>query len=174
MFVVYDPKRNTVREIEPNTSKADFIEIQVSYIPCRQVYYAVCDSGKSRSVSIKIVAYDLHSEESRVLYSFDETPDVMTGQKRVRIFVLSPTQLLIQTEMVATRPAKSLMGNIIFSQIYYNTETDTTIRIVEENLNNNGIHSIIPLNETEVRRPDFLLEDSRLCMMEKDAFIESV
>ena len=170
-FCVYDPKRNTITEIEPEIKKAAFIDIHVSFKPCRDVYYGVCYEREDGSVDIDILAYDLSEKTSRVLCSLNETPDVLSGQKRIKVFLLSPTQLLIQTEIVDIQGADSLMGNILF------TETDTPIEIIEENLKNNGINSIVPLNETEIMiKTGFsFLEDSRLSFgSEKDALIESV
>ncbi|MDO4529348.1 MAG: hypothetical protein Q4B55_02950, partial [Lachnospiraceae bacterium] len=176
-FCVYDPKRNTITEIEPETKKAAFINIHVSFKPCKDVYYGVCYEREDGTVDIDILAYDLSEKSSRVLCSINETPDVLSGQKRIKVFILSPTQLLIQTEIVDIQGAASLMGNILFSQALYDTETDTPIEIIEENLKNNGINSIVPLNETEIMiKTGFsFLEDSRLSYgSEKDALIESV
>lgn len=176
-FYVYDPKKNTITEIEPNIKKAALVNIHVSYKPCRDVYYGVFHKLDDGSVDVEIYAYDLSEKESRVLCSFNETADVLNGQKRIKVFILSRTQLLIQTEIVDNQSADSLMGNIIFSQALYDTETDTPIEIIEENLKNNGINSIVPLNESEVMiKTGFsFLEDSRLSFgSEKDALIESV
>ncbi len=176
-FSIYDPKTNTVTEIEPETKKAAFVNIHVSYLPCNEIYYAVYTEREDTSVDIDILAYDLDEKESRFLCSFNETPDVLTGQKRVRIFILSKTQLLIQTEIVDIQGSANLMGNIIFSQALYDTETDIPIEIIEENLNNNGINAIVPLNESEIMiKTGFsFLEDSRLAYgSENDALIESV
>lgn len=176
-FCVYDPKRNTITEIEPETKKAAFINIHVSFKPCKDVYYGVCYEREDGTVDIDILAYDLSEKSSRVLCSINETLDVLSGQKRIKVFILSPTQLLIQTEIVDIQGAASLMGNILFSQALYDTETDTPIEIIEENLKNNGINSIVPLNETEIMiKTGFsFLEDSRLSYgSEKDALIESV
>lgn len=176
-FSIYDPKRNSITEIEPDISKAAFVNIHVSYKPCCEVYYPVCTEKEDGSVDIDIMAYDLPNQVSRFMCSFNETPDVLTGKKRVQVFILSKTQLLIQTEIVDNQSADSLMGNILFSQALYDTETETPIEIVEENLKNNGINCIIPLNETEIMiKTGFsFLEDTRLAYgSEQDALIESV
>ena len=176
-FYVYDPLKNTIAEIEPEVKKAALVNIHVSYKPCTEVYYGVFHEQADGTVDIEIIAFDLSTKVSRVLCSFNETPDVLTGQKRIKVFILSPTQLLIQTEIVDIQGSDSLMGNILFSQALYDTDTDTPIEIIEENLKNNGINSIIPLNETEIMiKTGFsFLEDSRLSYgSEKDALIESV
>ena len=175
-FYRFDPRENRIIEIEPGILKADFVHIHVSYMPCTELYYAVSHVRDDSSVDIEIMAYDLANERSTLLCSFNESPAVLTGRKRVHIFMLSRTQLLIQTEEVISGGAK-LMGTILFSQALYNTETETSIEIVEENFINNGINSIVPLNDSEVMiKTGFsFLEDSRLSYgSENEALIESV
>ena len=177
MFYIYEPKANTLTEIEPNMKKADFVYFHISYKPCSDVYFAVYEKADDGSVDIDIYAYSIERKETRFLCSFRESLAVLSGRKRVKVFVLSKTLLLIQTEIVDTRASDVLMGNILFSQALYNTETNTAIDIVEENLKNNGINSIVPLNESEIMiKTGFsFLEDSRLTYgSEKDALIESV
>ena len=177
VFCVYDPGSNTLTEIEPEVKKADFVHFHISYQPCRDVYYAVCRICEDDTVDIDIFSYDLSGKLSSLLCSMKETTEVLTGRKRVRVFVLSKSQLLIQTEIVDTRAAEKRMGNILFSQALYDTKTDTATPVAEENLKNNGINSIVPLNENEVmiKTGTSFLEDSRMTYgSEKDALIESV
>ncbi|MBR3245220.1 MAG: hypothetical protein IKF90_21425 [Parasporobacterium sp.] len=177
IFCVFEPSSNTLREIEPEVKKADFVHFHISYQPCSEVYYAVSKENDDETVDIEIYSYSLIENESRLLCSLKETSDVLYGQKRVRAFVLSKTQIFIQTEVVNASAAKKLMGNIVFSQALYDSETHTAVEVVEENLKNNGINSIIPLNDSEVmiKTGTSFLEDSRLTYgSEKDALIESV
>ncbi len=176
-FHVYEPKTNTLTEIEPSVKKIDFVYFHISYKPCQEVYYAVYEENEDTSVDLDIIAYNVARQETRIMCSLHETGQVLTGQKRVKVFVLSPSLLLIQTEIVDTAGAAERMGNIVFTQALYDTESNTATEIIEENLNNNGINSIVPLNETEVMiKTGFsFLEDSRLMYgSENDALIESV
>ena len=173
----FDPKSNRLFEIDPEVDKVDFVHFHVSYKPCTDVYYAVSHIRNDSTVDIDIMAYDLANERSNLLCTFNETLTVLTGRKRVNVFVLSRTQLIVQTEEVAYGDTTSLMGTIAFSQVLYDTDAEEPIPVVEENFINNGIHSIIPLNETEVvvKTGFSFLEDSRLSYgSEKEALIESV
>lgn len=177
VFCVYEPKTNTLTEIEPEIVKTDLVHFHISYLPCSEVYYATIQETEEDHVDIDVFAYDLSTKEIRLCCSLKETKEVLSGTKRVKVFVLSKTQFLIQTEIVDFGASGSLMGNILFSQALYNTETNTAIDIIEENLRNNGINYIIPLNENEVMiKTGFsFLEDSRLSFgSEKDALIESI
>ena len=176
-LILYNSKQNTIREIEPEVRKTDLVNIHVSFMPCSFVYYATMEPKENGALDINIYAYDLDHQTSGLMCSFQETEDVLTGKKRIRVFILSATQILIQTELVDVQAVDSLMGNILFSQALYDTETNTPIEITEENLNNNGINSIVPLNENEIMiKTGFsFLEDSRLTYgSETDALIESV
>ena len=176
-YNLYNPIKNTISEIEPSVSKTDLVILYVSYMPCSNAYYATIDPKDNGSLDINIYAYDFDHQKSELMCSFRESEDVLTGKKRIRVFVLSPTQLLIQTELLDMHGADALMGNILFSQTLYDISTNTPIEITEENLNNNGINSIVPLNENEIMiKTGFsFLEDSRLTYgSEKDALIESV
>ncbi len=176
-FFIYEPKNNTITEVEPEVRKADFVNIRVAYKPCTEVYYATCKDNGDATVDINLYAYNITTKETRFLFSLNESATVLSGLKRIKVFVLSRTQMLIQTEIVDVRATDSLMGNIVFTQALYDTETNEPIEIIEENFNNNGINSIVPLNETDIMiKTGFsYLEDSRLTYgSEKDALIESV
>ena len=173
----YDPKANRIIEIEPEARKVDYIHFHVSYKPCTDVYYAVSHMRDDSTVDIDIMAYDLTNERSNLVCTFNESASVVSGRKRVNVFVLSRTQVIVQTEQVASGDTDTLMGTIAFSQVLYDIDAPEPIQVVEENFINNGIHSIIPLNETEVmvKTGYSFLEDSRLSYgSENEALIESV
>lgn len=177
VFCIYDPKTNVLTEIEPEVPKTDFVHFHICYKPCREVYYATHSEKEDGTVDIEIYSYGLGSGQSRLLCSLNETQEVLFGTKRVKIFVLSGTQLLVQTEIVDVSASAKRMGNIVFSQALYDAQTHTAVGIEEENLKNNGINSIISLNESEIMiKTGFsALEDTRLSFgSEQDALIEGI
>lgn len=175
-FLFYDPKENRVTEIAPEIRKSDRVGIHVSYKPVYDVYFASIEE-KEEGVLVNLYAYEIATGETKEICSLNETKDVLTGEKRIRFYLLSKTLILIQTEASLQDEAVKRMGSILFTQALYNTETQTAIDIVEENLINNGINMITTLNETDILiKTGFSpLEDSRLAPgSEADALIESI
>lgn len=175
-FLFYDPKENRVTEIAPEIRKSDRVGIHVSYKPVYDVYFASTEE-KEESALVTLYAYEIATGETREICSLNESKDVLTGEKRIRFYLLSKTQVLIQTEASLHDESVKRMGSILFTQALYNTETQTAIDIVEENLINNGINMITTLNDTDILiKTGFSpLEDSRLAPgSEADALIESI
>lgn len=176
-FCVYDPAENSLEEVEPNLEKVAFVNLHASYKPCEEVYYAIYRSIDDYSIEIRIRGYNLHTKKARTLCRFPESKSVLTSHKRIRAFVLSPSDVLVQTEIVNKKESENLMGSIVFTQTLYSADRDEPLPIYEENFNNNGINSIIPINESEilVKTGFSFLEDSRLSVASKnDALIEGV
>lgn len=174
---VYDPATNTLEEIQPNVQKVAFVKINVSYKPCVEVYYATYRETEDRKIEIHLLAYHLKTKKIRLVCSFTESRSVLTSQKIIRAFILSPSDVLIQTEIVNKKESSNLMGSIVFTQTLYSADLSSPLPVMEENFNNNGINAIIPMNESEilVKTGFSFLEDSRLSVASKnDALIESV
>ena len=174
---VYDPASNTLEEIAKNERKVAFIKINVSYKPCAEVYYATYQETEDKMIEIHLLAYHLKTKKTRTVCSFPESKSVLTSQKIVRAFILSPSDVLIQTEIVNKKESSNLMGSIVFTQTMYSADLPAPLPVVEENFINNGINAIIPMNESEilVKTGFSFLEDSRLSIASKnDALIESV
>ena len=176
-FCVYDPVTNTLEEVEPRLEKVAFVNISVSYKPCNEVFYACYRPIDDYTIEIRIRAYNVHTKKIRTVCVFPESKTAMTAHKRIRAFILSPSDILIQTEIVNKRESENLMGSIVFTQTLYSGDIQEPIPLIEENFNNNGINSIIPLGESEilVKTGFSFLEDTRLSVASKnDALIESV
>ena len=174
---VYDPASNTLEEIQPDVKKVAFMNINVSYKPCVEVYYATYHETEDKMIEIRLYAYHLKTRKTRIVCSFPESRSVLTSQKIIRAFILSPSDVLIQTEIVNKRESSNLMGSIVFTQTMYSADLPAPLPVIEENFNNNGINAIIPMNESEilVKTGFSFLEDSRLSVASKnDALIESV
>ena len=172
---VYDPAANSLEEIHPEQSKVAFININVSYKPCEEVYYATYQETEEQMLDIKLLAYHLKTKKTRVVCSFKESRSVLTSQKIIRAFILSPSDVLIQTEVVNKKESSNLMGSIVFTQTMYSADLPAPLPVIEENFNNNGINAILPMNESEilVKTGFSFLEDSRLSVASKnDALIE--
>lgn len=174
---VYDPATNTLEEIMPDLKKVAFFKIYVSYKPCEEVYYATYQDIDEKNIEIKLRSYHLKTKKTRLLCTLQESRHVLTSQKIIRAFILSPSDVLIQTELVNKKESSNLMGSIVFTQTLYSADLPEPLPIIEENFNNNGINAIIPMNESEilVKTGFSFLEDSRLSVASKnDALIESV
>lgn len=174
---VYDPASNSLEDIMPDMQKVAFVKIYVSYKPCEEVYYATYQDIEDHKVEIKLRSYHLKAKKTRIVCTFRENDSVLTSQKIIRAFILSPTDVLIQTEIVNRKESSNLMGSIVFTQTLYSDDLPAPLPVTEENFINNGINAIIPMNESEilVKTGFSFLEDSRLSVASKnDALIESV
>lgn len=174
---LYDIANNTVEELLPDVEKVIFVKFYVAYKSCEDIYYATYKDLDNGQIEIKIRAYNLNSKKTTILCSFKETDECLSLNKRIRVFILNPNNFLIQTEEVSNEETDRLMGNIKFTQTLYSTDKEEPVTVIEENLNNNGINSIIPLNDTEIliKTGFSFLEDSRLTYASmNEALIESV
>ena len=174
---VYDPAANTLEEVMPDLKKAAFFQIYVSYKPCEEIYYATYQELDDQTIEIKLRSYHLQTKKTRIVCAFKESANILSMHKIIRAFLLSPSDVLIQTEIVNKKESSNLMGSIEFSQTLYSADLPEPLPVVEENFINNGINAIIPINESEilVKTGFSFLEDSRLSVASKnDALIESV
>ncbi len=174
-FYCYDPLTNVLTQLMSDKLILEAVHIHVCYRPCELLYVATLSADEEDVVCIS--TFDPETAEISELYSFKADDDIFREDTRLQIFVLSPQHLIIQQEVVDNAASGMLMGNIAFSQFLFNIETGIRTDIIEENMINNGINMIAPLNESDVmiKTGYSYLEDSRLgTASENDALIESV
>ncbi len=174
---LYYPKDNIVKEICRDIKKAGFIDIRVTYEANNLIYFATFDILDSDNIRVQLISYDFIDDISTVCGVFDLNKKVLTGDMIVKVFILSNDTFIIQTEIVKDYKSDILMGTIEFNQWLYSPDNSEPVKIVEENLKNNGINSIVCLNETDIMiKTGFsFLEDVRLKYnSENEALIESI
>ena len=173
---LYDPDRNTVSDIATNIQEDRWIPVQNCIWGSRDHYHAMFDE-RDRSGSISLYKYCTEDGSLKVIYSLPRAVPVHIKDTRVRIFVITPEQIIVQTEHKRNKDTEKLMGNIEFFQVLCNVVTGEKTEVKDLNLINNGINTIIPVSPTHIMlKTGFsALEDSRIEQdSESDALIESV
>lgn len=176
-LAVYNPEENTVTEITPQRHKIDFISIENGIWKCREVYYASFEVIDESQIRIDIYRYHPDLKEETKVLSFIRDMDVISGNTRIKVFLLSESVLLVQTEVRKSNASENMMGNIAFSLSLYNLETGEETVVSDSNFINNGIHTIIPVSDTKimVKTGYSYLEDPRLGnAANHESLIESV
>ena len=174
---IFDPKENTISEIEPDISKIRFIEIINCIWNCGDVYFAACDVTENSKLNISIFRYSTKDHKSVMICSFIKNRDLLNEDKRMKLFILSDSTILMQTEILHRSVSQNMMGNIEFSLTLYNLDSGTETAVSEANFINNGINTVIPVSEKKilVKTGYSYIEDSRLDTGSKnESFIESI
>lgn len=172
----YDPGKNRISEIAPDIKKYVLISIQCCiYDPDRFYFASYAITGDV--VTFSVYEYVFATSETKLIFSFNEDKSILTIAKKIKIFVLNPSNFLIQTESLAPERLPELMGVISFVIRLFNSESDSFLDIEIPDLINNGINTILPLSENRlmIKCGYSFLEDQRIDgLSEKEALIESV
>ena len=175
---MFHPAANTVFEISPDRKKVQFVEIVNCIWNCRDVYYATCDIPASSRLELSIYKYQTDTGSDIKICSFIKSVDILQDHRKIRLFLLNESMILMQTETLhqGDNP-RNMMGNIDFQLTLYNLDSGDEINVSEANLLNNGIHEMIPVSDSKIMMKTgySFLEDSRLtASTENNAFIEGV
>ena len=174
---IFDPEENTISEIEPDIPKIRFIEIINCIWNCADVYFAACDVTESSKLNISVFRYSTKEQSAVMICSFIKNRDLLNEDKRLKLFILSDSIILMQTEILHRSVSQNMMGNIEFSLTLYNLDSGTETAVSEANFINNGINTVIPVSEKKilVKTGYSYIEDSRLDTGSKnESFIESI
>ena len=161
---IFDPKENTISEVEPETQKIRFIEIVNCIWNCGDVYFASCDVTENSKLNISVFRYSLKDHNTVMICSFIKNRDLLNEDKRMKLFILSDSTILMQTEILHRSVSENMMGNIEFSLTFYNLDSGTETAVSDANFINNGINTVIPVSEKKilVKTGYSYIEDSRL------------
>ena len=174
---LYNPAKNLVREILPNQKKSDVVEIINCIWNSQDIYFASYTQLDDERIEFSIIKYVIKSDTQTTICTFVDNRAVLDQSKRVKVFILTETTILLQGEIQRSEASENMMGNIEFSLSLYNVETYKETSVTETNFLNNGIDIIVPISENKImiKTGYSYLEDDRLNPTYKDeAFIESV
>lgn len=172
----FDPAANTVCEISPEIKKYHFVTVR-NCIYNQDKFYFSSYEKTDEGAKFSVYAYDFAGNESSCIFSFYEENISLNGFDRIKIFVLSSSNFLIQTEVFTPEKTRSLMGAISFRQKLYSTESGEFKDVNIPDFRNNGINSIIPVSENMVvvKCGFSIMEDKRFtALSENEALIESI
>lgn len=174
---LYDPDKNLVREILPNQRKSDVVEIINCIWNSKDIYFASYVQLDEEHIEFSIIKYVISTDTQTTICTFIDNRAVLERSKRVKVFILTESTILLQGEIQHTEASENMLGNIEFSLSLYNVETYKETSVTETNFLNNGIDTIIPISDNKIliKTGYSYLEDDRLNPTYKDeAFIESV
>lgn len=174
---VYDPVKNTVYEVAPDIRKSDYIEIVNCIWDSNDIFFADFELSDAGSLTIHIYKHAIETAVTALICSFIRKMEILNEDKKVKLFILNESTILMQTETLYKNISETRMGSIDFSLSLYHLETETETQVTETNLKNNGINTIIPVSDKKimVKTGYSYLDDPRLdSANESEAFIESV
>ncbi|MBQ9030321.1 MAG: hypothetical protein IJ106_02550 [Parasporobacterium sp.] len=174
---VFDPVKNTLFEVSPDLPKIRFVEISNCIWQSEDLYYASCDVLENNRMDISVYRYSLKERSEKKICSFIRNLDILNEDKRVKLFILNESTILMQTEILQKSLSQNLLGNIEFVLNLYNLETANVTTVTDANFINNGINEVIPVSETKilVKTGYSYIEDNRLDTGSKsESFIESI
>lgn len=174
---VYDPVKNTVYEVAPDIRKSDYIEIVNCIWDSNDIFFADFELSDAGSLTIHIYKHAIETAVTSLICSFIRKMEILNEDKKVKLFILNESTILMQTETLYKNISETRMGSIDFSLSLYHLETETETQVTETNLKNNGINTIIPVSDKKimVKTGYSYLDDPRLdSANESEAFIESV
>ncbi|MCF0228079.1 MAG: hypothetical protein HUJ76_00105 [Parasporobacterium sp.] len=174
---LYDPVCNFIREIVPERKKYDLIDIRSAIWNNQDIFYSSYEVTEDGRLLFSIYRYSIEDDQEIRLCYVTESTEVLDNSKKIRLFILSDTSVLIQTETIQNTDIENLMGNIAFRLALCNLENGEVTTVKDPNFINNGISSIIPVSDTRImlKTGYSFLEDDRLdSANENEALIESV
>ena len=174
---VYDPDNNTLDEVAPDINKLDLIETINCIWGSSDLYFAGCTITEDKKLQIIIYQYEPASGRLRKHCWVKKKLDVLTSGHKIKIFILSDSVLLIQTEISHRAVTEKMIGNIEFELSLLRLEDRAPIVITDANFVNNGINVIKAVSENRImiKTGYSWLEDKRMDNSEKSgAFIEAV
>ena len=174
---LYDPAQNSILSIAPEIKKYNFIPVYNCIWNSADVYFASYEEGAEHEITISLYRFNETAAETEEILKFTEKSIIVRGYKCIKLFVLTETQILVQTEHKKDWESKSLMGNIEFVQTIFDLNSSTSSQVNDLNFINNGINMIYPVSKTGImlKTGYSYLEDERISgESENDALIESV
>jgi len=174
---VYNPANNTVYEVAPEIRKSDYIEITNCIWDSNDVFFADFELSDTGSLTIHIYRHVIGTSATSKICSFIRKMEILNEDKKVKLFILNESTILMQTETLYKNISETRMGSIDFSLSLYHLDTGTETLVTETNLKNNGINTIIPVSDKKimVKTGYSYLDDDRLdSANESESFIESV
>ena len=174
---VYHPAKNTVYEVAPDIRKSDYIDITNCIWDSNDIFFADFELSDKGNLTIHIYKHVIGTSTTSLICSFIRRMEILNENKRLKLFILNESTILMQTETLYKNISETRMGIIDFALTLYHLDTESETLVTETNLKNNGINTIIPVSDKKimVKTGYSYLDDPRLdSANESESFIESV
>lgn len=176
-LALYDISANRLNSIAEDIEPQFFIPTYNCIMNSPDVYYSVVSEVLENNINVEVFRYSPDNNKVSCILSFTESRLFLSGYKKIKIFILSSYQVLVQTEHQKDWEIHALMGNIEFVLNLYDIKSNACQQVSDINLTNNGINTILPVTATEVliKTGYPFLEDERISgLSEEEALIESI
>jgi len=174
---VYDPVLNSVSKIAPQKKILSFVDVINCIWNSTEFYFAACELTREDELQIGIYKYSFSEQSYEKTGAVFKDPKILNGQNRIKIFILSESAILVQTEILHNTVSENMIGNIEFLITLLRLDTGEENTVTDSNFLNNGINLIkaVSDNKIMVKTGYSWIEDSRMTdSADSGAFIEGV
>ncbi|SHI30418.1 hypothetical protein [Parasporobacterium paucivorans] len=177
-YFIYDTKkRYRKEEILPKIKKIDFIDCIDAVWDSGCVYFTACSSaGYQHKTFVEVYRYNILDRSYDIIYSFVDSLSEFDHNKKMKIFILNSSHMIIQTAYPVQTESRS-EDYLKFDLTLFGIKDKTSMRIVDENLVHNGIDDIIPISASRsaMKTGFSLLESNRHTLLTKEeASVEGI
>lgn len=169
-YFVYHLEDNVRKEIMPRTDKIQVFDIIDCQYNSDYIYFTEYDDQYDGSYALNVIKYNYIDNTHKKIITLKDNLAQYPYEKQIKIFVLDDANLIIQRALPRGNYKDNYAGFFDFSLLLFNFSNNRQYRIVDENLNNNGIEFVIPCSENNciMKTGYSLLEDNRYDLLEKD------
>lgn len=175
-YFMYNLETNTKVELAPNIPKLNIVKIKDINRFSEFVYFSNFHLDEE-NIEIRIFRYSIKEKNCKNIYTITDKFEKYKNNQQTRVYVLNEYYLLIQNEILRRNLTESYEGYLDFELSMYNILQQETIKIVDENLNSNGIADIklISGNVCVLKTGYSLLKEDRYRLLEKEEVsVESI
>lgn len=189
-YFIFNIGLNERYEILPTVRKYDFIKIINCDTFSKYLYFCSAKEIKhSQKFFINIIRYSVVTGNSKEIFTLEEDMDVLNKQKRIKIFALDESYILIQNEYQKEDEFGNSLGFMDIDISIADITTGKKRLISDKSLLKSGIDTIIPLIGNACllktgyslivdKRFDLIKESERpvekLCMININQFISDL
>lgn len=168
-YFLYDIEKNKEVEILQDIKKYDLFEIIDVKDNNEYIYFLNIDDIAKAEPKLSIMKYSLADAKCTAVWIKEQSIEQYLSYARLKIFVLNNDFLLLQNEFLRANLTEDFEGYFDFELQLYSVRENKLYKVLDENLNNNGIADIITLNDNicAIKTGFSLLEDERYNKLSK-------
>lgn len=162
-YYLYNIEANKEEEILKEYKKYDLFEIIDVQNSDKFIYFLNIDDITKQTPVFSIYKYDLINKETSVIYSFEHQMEQYLSYMRTKIFIINENFVIIQNEFLRANLADNFEGYFDFELQLFSVHENKVYKVLDENLNNNGISDIVCLEDNicAIKTGFSLLEEER-------------
>lgn len=171
-YVVFDIENNVRKEVLPEVKKYAIGKIKIVSVHDEHIYFFTIH-GKT----IILKKYNYITEQCEDILSFEDDISMYPIAKRLKVFVLNESYILVQHEYIKTNKDETCSGFFKFEAFLYNYLEGQFYSVVDENIVQNGISEIVEISENMcVMKTGYsLLKDDRYKYLSREEVsVESI